>query len=240
MTAFREWEAELMQKLADTKLYEFSAIFDETLVSRDKKISTLESNLDALTEDEFLKLETLYWEKCLKIPETTLEQMENLIELARRNSSDEISSSTCGIVLRHESESVDNESDQERSINMTSFFAQTNRNLIKSMRIYLEKTAEEITMLYLKLNSVPKKIQETDAMKSYIKDKTGLLRLGIVKYFSDNNTPDFNGENLKTLTDFLKDKISSRTLTLNDKDKIMNLTAFVSEHQQRPRSDFTI
>lgn len=195
-----------------------------------------------LLESDKEKLEQLYLEVICKIPfkgtpRNIAEIMNKTLSLQIEDEYDEQQQTrlTCGLEF--------SQSTTEQSFDRTlipdyhvAFFARANQNSVSKMKRYLDtRIKSELIHYYLDINLTATAIRNTDTMQQYIEEKTTVLRSGILRFFVESRAPVFSRDTLDALITTLREKISTRKLTLNDREKITDLHAFIFSEPQMNR-----
>ena len=176
-------------------------------------------SLEFRSKDGEAELETLYLKVCCKIPEEApnVAALRGLLRGPGR--------------MVHPSRACSVESGYSAQ-----FFSPINHDdALNRMRDHIDLLVDrQLVSHYLSISSVSMVARSTETMCAYTASKVKLLRFGLLKYFVSNQAPNFNDENLRAVVAAIRDRITSRELTLNHEEKILNLREFL--HTSQPLS----
>lgn len=100
------------------------------------------------------------------------------------------------------------------------------RRMIEQTKTVFHSAAKEIVMAQLDVRVVPVKLRETEAMKTYVLDKTDIVRQCLIKYFIGHHSP-YSKQLLDVLKEKIIEKIYAKSLTLSDTEKLSSLRSWI-------------
>lgn len=224
-------EAQQRTPIEDRKL---NLLYRQYTPSRAMQIAEHEFKSYKSDEND-AELENLYLQVICKLPYQ--EPPEGFAEILAKGSiiamnarceEHQASRFTCGLQVSQPSvaESINPSS---ASAFDAAFFARVDQIATLRTKKHIDFMLKELIEHYLNTNRVPVALRNTDSMKSYFELTTKSLRLGILRFFVDVRAPEFNSVSLKNLLTILREQISERKFTLNDKEKIADLHSYINE-----------
>jgi len=105
--------------------------------------------------------------------------------------------------------------------------------MLYTIEKHINEAVDTLIKHYSDVNNISPAIRNSSSMEIYFNEKKWFLTICFKKYFSSKLAPDFSSEHLQLITEFLKEKINSRELTLNNKDYFISLDRHIIEDVQR-------
>lgn len=190
------------------------------------KILMLENKLSGtgdISDNELQQLNDFYMKLILKEPTDTQSTQEYLTSICmKKGIQNQLDSFSC-------SSDYHSASREDGGYSPTFFPSNFRRKAaIKTIEQHITSSATKLVDYYLHCQAVSASYRTSKTMKDYIETKIKYLTFYLKKYFTHSSTPDFSQDALEALYQSLAEKISSRELTLSNKEVLLHLNRYIT------------